>query len=178
LASGAGNLTYTITGTPSTTGNANFAISFGGQTCSMTLTVQQLYVGKWAYQYIRDSIYNWSQAVYNNTFVLDSVRTPQDLRTSIGYFQFNSNNTYKWQTTTAATSYTGAYSTATNNGFGYGTTLKCLGISTQPAPNDTTKFFIYTLTPTNMSLNRFYASLTPNNDTIVVDRYYELLKQP
>jgi hypothetical protein len=54
LASGAGNLTYTITGTPSATGNANFAISFGGQTCAMTLTVVNAYVGKWAYQYIRD----------------------------------------------------------------------------------------------------------------------------
>ena len=177
-ANGAGNLTYTITGTPSTTGNANFAISFGGQTCSMTLTVQQLYVGKWAYQYIRDSIYNWSQAVYNNTFVLDSVRTPQDLRTSIGYFQFNSNNTYKWQTTTATTSYTGAYSTATNNGFGYGTTLKCLGISTAAPPNDTTSFYIYTLTTPNMTLNRTYGALNGNGDTIVIDRYYELLKQP
>ena len=178
LANGAGNLTYTITGTPATAGNANFALSFGGQTCNMTLAVNQPYVGKWGYQYIRDSIYNYAELVYNGNFVLDSVRAPQDLRTSVGYFQFNNNNTYKWQTATAATSYTSTYTTTTNNGFAYGTTLNCLGISTQPAPNDTTKFFIYTLTPTNMSLNRFYASLTPNNDTIVIDRYYELLKQP
>ena len=176
LATGNGNLTYTITGTPASAGNANFALSFGGQTCSMTLVVNYPYNGKWAYQYIRDSIYNWNEAFYNQNYVLDSVRTPQDLRTSTGYFQFNSNMTYKWQKSTP-TSYTGSYSTDVNNGFGYGTTLKCLGISTSPAPNDTTAFFIYKLTTPNMTLNRIYASLDGNLDTIVVDRYYELLKQ-
>lgn len=39
LASGAGNLTYTIAGTPSSSGTATFPITFGGQTCSFTLTV-------------------------------------------------------------------------------------------------------------------------------------------
>ncbi|MGI9580208.1 hypothetical protein ACR1PO_03240 [Chryseobacterium sp. RRHN12] len=35
----AGNLTYTITGTPSGTGTASFTISFGGKTCTFTMTV-------------------------------------------------------------------------------------------------------------------------------------------
>lgn len=39
LASGAGNLTYTISGTPSGAGTATFALSFGGQTCSLALPV-------------------------------------------------------------------------------------------------------------------------------------------
>ncbi|HVV04653.1 MAG TPA: DUF3500 domain-containing protein [Puia sp.] len=39
LASGAGSLTYTITGTPASSGTAAFAISFGGQSCSLSLTV-------------------------------------------------------------------------------------------------------------------------------------------
>ncbi|PRY30412.1 uncharacterized protein DUF3500 [Spirosoma oryzae] len=39
LASGAGNLTYAITGTPSGAGTATFALSFGGQSCSLALTV-------------------------------------------------------------------------------------------------------------------------------------------
>ncbi|MFT3946953.1 MAG: DUF3500 domain-containing protein [Agriterribacter sp.] len=39
LASGAGNLTYAISGTPTSSGTASFAISFGGQSCSITLTV-------------------------------------------------------------------------------------------------------------------------------------------
>ncbi len=39
LASGAGNLTYAISGTPSGAGTATFAISLGDQSCSLALTV-------------------------------------------------------------------------------------------------------------------------------------------
>jgi len=39
LASGSGNLTYSISGTPSGSGTASFAISFGGQSCTLALTV-------------------------------------------------------------------------------------------------------------------------------------------
>ncbi len=39
LASGAGNITYNITGTPTTAGTASFAITFGGQSCTLALTV-------------------------------------------------------------------------------------------------------------------------------------------
>ena len=39
LASGAGNLTFAISGTPSGTGTASFALSFGGQTCTLALPV-------------------------------------------------------------------------------------------------------------------------------------------
>jgi hypothetical protein len=39
LANGAGNLTYSVTGTPSGAGTATFALSFGGQTCNLALTV-------------------------------------------------------------------------------------------------------------------------------------------
>jgi hypothetical protein len=39
LASGAGNITYAIAGTPTSTGTASFAITFGGQTCSFSITV-------------------------------------------------------------------------------------------------------------------------------------------
>ena len=39
FANGNGTLTYTITGTPSALGNANFALSIGGQTCSLTRVV-------------------------------------------------------------------------------------------------------------------------------------------
>ncbi len=40
--SGNGTLTYTITGTPSATGNATFALSIGGQTCNLTRVVTTL----------------------------------------------------------------------------------------------------------------------------------------
>lgn len=39
LASGAGNLTYAIAGTPTSAGTASFAITFGGQSCSFSVTV-------------------------------------------------------------------------------------------------------------------------------------------
>ncbi len=39
LASGAGNASFTITGTPSGSGSAAFAITVGGQSCTMALTV-------------------------------------------------------------------------------------------------------------------------------------------
>ena len=39
FASGAGNLTYTIAGTPSASGTASFALNIGGQTCALSRTV-------------------------------------------------------------------------------------------------------------------------------------------
>jgi uncharacterized protein (TIGR02145 family) len=39
LLSGAGSLTLTITGTPASSGTASFALSIGGQTCTLTRTV-------------------------------------------------------------------------------------------------------------------------------------------
>ena len=39
LANGSGSLTYTITGTPTTSGTATFAITVGGQSCSFTVSV-------------------------------------------------------------------------------------------------------------------------------------------
>ncbi len=39
LASGAGNATFAISGTPSAAGTASFAISVGGQSCTLSLTV-------------------------------------------------------------------------------------------------------------------------------------------
>lgn len=38
LANGTGNLTYTISGTPSGNGLASFALSFGGQSCTLTIS--------------------------------------------------------------------------------------------------------------------------------------------
>jgi hypothetical protein len=42
LANGAGTLTYTITGTPTSAGVASFVITFGGQTTTITLTVNSV----------------------------------------------------------------------------------------------------------------------------------------
>ena len=42
LANGEGTLVYTISGTPTTTGTANFAIALGGQTCSINVNVKDV----------------------------------------------------------------------------------------------------------------------------------------
>jgi hypothetical protein len=39
IAVGAGTLTYTLSGTPTSSGTASFALSFGGQSCTLTRTV-------------------------------------------------------------------------------------------------------------------------------------------
>jgi uncharacterized protein (TIGR02145 family) len=42
LANGEGTLIYTISGTPTTAGTANFAIALGGKSCTITLTVDDV----------------------------------------------------------------------------------------------------------------------------------------
>jgi uncharacterized protein (TIGR02145 family) len=44
FANGVGTLTYTITGTPSSTGTASFAINIGGQSCTLTRTIVPAFV--------------------------------------------------------------------------------------------------------------------------------------
>jgi hypothetical protein len=44
FANGAGNLSFTISGTPSAVGTATFALNIGGQACSFTLTVVSLII--------------------------------------------------------------------------------------------------------------------------------------
>ena len=43
FASGNGSLTYTITGTPASGGTASFALNIGGQTCTLTRTINYAY---------------------------------------------------------------------------------------------------------------------------------------
>jgi hypothetical protein len=164
LASGTGNLTFNITGTPAANGTAVFPISFGGQSCSISLTVAPAYSGKWNQQSYYDTVYNWQELVYNNNLQIDSVVGPINVSTSGAYFQFNTDNSYTWKTT------------GTTTDFGYGTILRLLN---GPVTGDTTDLYIYTLSGSNMVLNRFYGSLVNGGaDTIVRDRYYVTTKQP
>jgi len=45
LVNGGGNIVYTISGTPTTTGTASFAITFGGQSCTISLNVASTTAG-------------------------------------------------------------------------------------------------------------------------------------
>jgi len=42
LANGAGSAIFTVAGTPSAVGTANFAITVGGQSCTLTLTINDV----------------------------------------------------------------------------------------------------------------------------------------
>ena len=44
---GNGNLSYTITGTPASSGTALFSINIGGQSCTLTRTVDPALIGSW-----------------------------------------------------------------------------------------------------------------------------------
>jgi hypothetical protein len=68
LATGTGNLTYSISGTPTTAGTASFAISFGGQSCSITLTVNAAGGGP-VLPSIYNKIYGATSITFDGTFV-------------------------------------------------------------------------------------------------------------
>lgn len=74
LANGTGNLSYTVSGTPATTGTASFAISFGGQTCSLSLAVSGSLP---ALPAVYNKIYGASSITFDGTWVtIKSVDLP------------------------------------------------------------------------------------------------------
>ena len=68
LANGAGNLSYAVTGTPSAVGTANFAISFGGQSCSLALTVNSTGGGP-TLPSVYNKIYGATSITFDGTWV-------------------------------------------------------------------------------------------------------------
>lgn len=67
LATGNGNLSYAVSGTPSGTGTAAFTISFGGQSCSMSLTVNAS--GGITLPAVYNKIYGATSITFDGTFV-------------------------------------------------------------------------------------------------------------
>jgi len=67
LANGNGNLSYTVTGTPSAAGTATFPISFLGQTCSLTLTVNT--AGGPVLPAVYNKIYGATSITFDGTWV-------------------------------------------------------------------------------------------------------------
>lgn len=67
LTSGTGNLSFTVTGTPSGSGTANFAINFGGQNCSLSLTVNP--AGGLPVPTVYTKIYGATSITYDGTWV-------------------------------------------------------------------------------------------------------------
>ena len=67
LANGTGNLSFAVTGTPTSAGTASFAISFGGQNCSVTLTVSSS--GGQTVPAVYNKIYGATSITFDGTFV-------------------------------------------------------------------------------------------------------------
>jgi hypothetical protein len=68
LANGTGNLSYAVSGTPSTAGFANFAISFGGQSCTLSLTVNNTGGGP-ALPAVYNKIYGATSITFDGVWV-------------------------------------------------------------------------------------------------------------
>ena len=66
LANGNGNLSYSVTGTPTSAGTAFFAISFGAQSCSLALTVNSTAPTLPA---VYNKIYGATSITFDGTFV-------------------------------------------------------------------------------------------------------------
>jgi hypothetical protein len=76
LANGTGNLSYTVSGTPSAAGIATFAISFGGQSCSINLTVNAA-GGGGTLPSVYSKIYGATSITFDGTWVtIKSTGTP------------------------------------------------------------------------------------------------------
>jgi hypothetical protein len=123
LASGAGNVSYTISGTPSGVGTAAFAISFGGQSCSLSLTIGTSGSGRSSD--IAAALANTtSTAACNATGVAQIVCLAEAFKATLTSTQltaaqlsYNSTNAKKWSNLPAAMSArvginTGSLSTA------------------------------------------------------------------
>ncbi len=67
LSNGTGNLTFTVSGTPAAAGTAIFAISFGGQSCSLSLTVNAS--GGSPVPAVYNKIYGATSITFDGTFV-------------------------------------------------------------------------------------------------------------
>lgn len=67
LTNGMGNLTYTVNGTPVSSGTASFAINFGGQNCTLNLNVNP--VGGLPVPTVYSKIYGATSITYDGTWV-------------------------------------------------------------------------------------------------------------
>jgi hypothetical protein len=67
LVSGIGNLSFSVSGTPASAGIASFAINFGGQSCSMALTVNS--AAGLTVPAVYNKIYGATSITYDGSFI-------------------------------------------------------------------------------------------------------------
>ena len=76
LANGSGTLTYAVVGTPTSTGIANFAISAGGQSCTLSLTINDIGPVLPAVVSLLCNQATFSGTAYANTIFSSTVNVP------------------------------------------------------------------------------------------------------
>jgi len=132
------------------------------------------YVGKWGYSTIVDTFYNWQELVYNGNVQQDSTKTYNQSTTGY-YFEFKADKTFNHYRLSGGSPVTG---TGT-----YSVDSSASGINPKfnllysTAPTDTIKYYITGRSTTNLQLNRTFGALTSPTDTVVIDRYWNLIKQ-
>jgi uncharacterized protein (TIGR02145 family) len=128
LATGAGSLTFTITGTPASNGTASFALNIGGQTCTLTRTVV-IPIG---------TITALSCSTATNTGLLIQGVAATSVSSSVPYTGGNG-GTYSTQTITS-TGVTGLTATLTAGTFANGAGSLTYTISGTPVTIGTASF--------------------------------------
>jgi uncharacterized protein (TIGR02145 family) len=136
---GSGSLTYTITGTPSTSGTASFVLNIGGQNCSLSRTVNSGSI----------AILNCNSAT--NTGTLTAGTAASGVSSSVPYTGGNG-GTYNSQTVNS-TGVTGLTATLTAGNFVNGSGSLTYTITGTPSTSGTASFAL-NIGGQNCSLSR------------------------
>ena len=91
LASGSGNLSYSVSGRPTSAGTATFAISFGGQSCSINITVNAA-GGGGSLPTVYTKIYGATSITFDGTWVTIKYNALPDHKSA---YYANSNPLYE-----------------------------------------------------------------------------------
>jgi len=83
LTSSTGNLSFSVSGTPTSAGTASFAVSFGTQSCTLTLTVNA--AGGMPVPAVYNKIYGASSITYDGTWVTIKCKALPDHKSA--YYQ-------------------------------------------------------------------------------------------
>lgn len=148
LLTGNGTVTLTITGTPATDGTANFAIMLGGQSCTLSLTVNPL----------AGNIATLNCGSPTNTGTLQQGSTASGVSSTIAYTGGNTGN-YASQSI-ASTGATGLTATLAAGSFTSGSGQLAFTIAGTPVTSGTATF-AFTIGGQSCSLALTVAAITP-----------------
>lgn len=173
LINGAGNVVYNITGTPGSAGTATFPISFGGQSCNLTLTVSNppLIVGKWYYEGRTDSAYCCLPGARSGAAIVPYTAADSTINRTFSvqntyYYDFKVNNTFTELYLDDST-YNGSYT------YGYSAVLGADSLNANYSDGGVQRYRINSISPTQLLMRErtFYIlggrGILGNGDTLV-----------